>query len=127
MAVAAACSRAGRTADAPVQPEPPDSAYLAWVAAHPVIVEVENNYEIPMQVFASGSGIYYRMGIVAQGQRGTFTLRQALTLGGMVEFVTQPTGYGPQISGGQLYVAPGDTVDFVIATLLQGTLAIVRP
>lgn len=93
-----------------------------------VVVYVTNNYEIPLEIYAAGSGTEYRMGLVHQGAQGRFVLRQAmLTSGGQVEFVARPTGFGPRISGGVLLLHPGDVVDFDIATNLAGSHAEIRP
>jgi alpha-amylase len=65
---------------------------------------------------------------VHQGAEGRFVLRQAmLASGAQVEFVARPTGYGPNVSGGELLLHAGDVVDFEIATNLAGTRATIRP
>jgi hypothetical protein len=125
-AVPACAHRRGAVAE-PATPEATDSLALALALANPVVVEVVNDYEIPMEFYASGSGIYYRMGTVAQGMRGRFILRAALVVGGFVQLIATPTGYGPQIPSDRLQIVPGDTIDFRITPLLRSSIATVRP
>lgn len=127
LAVFPACAHR-RGAAAEPAPEPlPDSLALAWAIANPVVVEVVNDYEIPMEIYASGSGIHYRMGTVAQGMQGRFILRAAVVVGGFVQLIATPTGYGPQIPSDRLHIIPGDTIDFRITPLLRSSIATVRP
>lgn len=127
LVIGPACIHRGGTPLSTAKPEERDSLAFAMAVADPVVVEVTNNYEIPMEVYASGSGMFYRMGTVAQGMQGRFVLRAALVVGGMVELVAQPTGYGPLVRSGQLQIVPGDIVDFTIATMLTGSIATIRP
>ncbi len=93
-----------------------------------VVVYVRNDYEIPMEVYVVGAGTYYRLGVVNPGIDSRFVLRHdVLSTTRQVEFVAQASGYGPRARSGELYVSPGDVVDFTIATQLIGTRAVVRP
>jgi hypothetical protein len=99
----------------------------AW-GTESVVVYVTNHYALPMEVYAVGSGISYRMGVVNPGMDGRFTLRAAmLASGDQVEFQAAPSGYGRRVRSERVQVAPGDVVDFEIATNLIGTRAVVRP
>jgi hypothetical protein len=92
-----------------------------------VLVNVTNNYATSMEVHAIASGINYRMGTVSPGIPRQFVLQRAiLGSGGMVEFLAQASGYGPRARSEQLQLVPGDIVDFVIATNLEGSTATVR-
>ena len=92
-----------------------------------VVVNVINHYALPMDAYAVGGGTEYRMGIVYPGTQRRFLLRQAtLATGPEVEFVAQPTGYGPRVSGGVLDLRRGDVVEFEIATNLRGSVARIR-
>lgn len=99
------------------------------LSADSVVVNVTNNYSIPMEVYAVGAGTAYRMGTVNPGIPSRFVLRRDLLAGnGQVEFVAQASGYGPRTRSGVLQLMAGDVaVDFEIATLLQGSRATVRP
>ncbi|MGD0484264.1 MAG: hypothetical protein ABSB58_06375, partial [Gemmatimonadales bacterium] len=93
-----------------------------------VVVYVTNNYEVPMEIVAFGSGTSYRMGVVNPGIESRFVLRRAmLATTGDVGFVVHASGYGPQKTIESIRIAPGDTVDVVIATFLAGSRAVVRP
>jgi alpha-amylase len=93
-----------------------------------VVVYVSNNYAIPMEVYAAGSGTDYRMGTVNPGIVSRFVLRwDVLGTNRQVEFVAQASGYGPRVRTGRIYVSPGDIVDFEISTQLVGSRAVVRP
>ncbi len=93
-----------------------------------VVVYVTNNYEIPMEVYVIGAGTSYRLGVVDPGIDRRFVLRHdVVSTNRQVEFVAQASGYGPRARSGQLYVAPGEEVDFTIASQLIGTRAVVRP
>ncbi len=101
----------------PAEEEGPDS----------VVVTVINHYELPMEAIAVGAGTEYRMGVVYPGTDRRFILREAmLATGRQVEFVAQPTGFGPRVSGGVLDLRHGDVVEFEIATNLRGSVARIR-
>ncbi len=93
-----------------------------------VVVFVTNNWELPMDVFASSAGTNYRMGTVNPGIVSRFVLRRdMLATDRIVQFVAQATGYGPRIAAEPLMITPGDIVDFEISTHLVGSRAEVRP
>ena len=94
----------------------------------PVSVEVINNYGLAMEVEAIGSGIRYRMGTVHPGMSGHFVLPQAMVGNGLVELFAHPTVNAREVArSGQLLLAAGQVVDFVIAPQLFNSTATVRP
>lgn len=97
----------------------------AQPADAPVHVNVINHYTLPVDVFAVGSGVTYRMGTVHPGIASTFVLRQSMVGNGPVEFVAQPAGTEPPVRSGQLLLAPGDVVEFEITTPLFHSTATV--
>jgi len=92
-----------------------------------VHVVVTNNYEVPMVVYASGTGTTLRLGIVAPGIEREFVLRRHSYENGPVTFSAGPSGDPRRVSAWPLQLVSGDVVDFVIATLLNGTTATIRP
>ena len=84
-----------------------------------VEVRVRNQNALPMEVFASGSGINHRMGTVHPGMNGNFVIPQNLVGNGSVEFGARPSGGGgrPYLSG-QVMLAPGALIEFQIAPQL---------
>jgi hypothetical protein len=94
----------------------------------PVSVNVTNNAQSAMEIFAIGSGTSYRMGVVAPGIARRFELRLSMVgSGGRVQFLAQASGAGPRIQSDEIVLSPGDVVDFEITTNLIGSRAIVRP
>jgi len=96
--------------------------------AAPVIVNVTNNSQSAMEIYAVGGGTSYRIGTVAPAIARQFELRPGMIAsGGQVQFVAQASGAGPRVQSDQLTLAPGDVVDFEITTNLVGSRATVRP
>lgn len=96
--------------------------------AAPVTVNVTNNSQSAMEIYAVGGGTAYRMGTVAPGIARRFEVRAGMiATGGQVQFVAQATGAGPRVQADPLTLRPGDVVDFEITTSLVGTRATVRP
>ena len=94
----------------------------------PVGVNVTNNSQSAMEIYAVGSGTSYRIGVVAPGLARRFELRLGMIAsGGHVHFLAQASGQGPRVQSEELVLAPGDVVDFEIATNLVGSRATVRP
>jgi hypothetical protein len=94
----------------------------------PVSVNVTNNSQSAMEIFAIGSGTSYRLGVVAPGIARRFELRLSMVgSGGRVQFLAQASGAGPRIQSDEILLSPGDVVDFEITTNLIGSRATVRP
>lgn len=116
LALAVACAHAGASDTDEPQPT------LA-----PVRVEVLNHYALPMEIYVAGAGATYRLGIVAPEMTATFVVPQNLLAKGSAEFRAQPTARGPSFRSGELLLAPGAIVDFVIASVLFSSNATIRP
>jgi len=93
----------------------------------PVTVEVLNRFALPMEVYALGSGITHRLGTVHPGMRGHFVVPQNLIGGGSVRIEARPSGDGKPFRSGELLIAPGSVVDFVIAAQLFNSTVTLRP
>ncbi|MGH7507992.1 MAG: hypothetical protein ACREMZ_00800 [Gemmatimonadales bacterium] len=87
-------------------------------AAGSVEVAVTNQNALPMEVYATGSGINHRMGTVHPGMDGHFTIPQNLIGSGSVQFEARPSGGGQLFRSGNLLLAPGSFVEFMIAAQL---------
>src|SRR5512143_2450854 len=96
-------------------------------AAKPVRVEVTNHYALPMEIFVAGAGASYRLGVVNPEMVGLFTIPQNLLAKGSAEFRAQPTAGGPQFRSGELLLAPGAVVNFILAAQLFNSTATIRP
>lgn len=99
-----ACARAGGGEAAP--------------SAGTVEVSVTNRNALPMEVYASGSGINHRMGTVHPGMGGHFVIPQNLVGGGSVQFEARPSGGGQPFRSGEVLLAPGSLIEFQIAAQL---------
>jgi hypothetical protein len=102
---ASACARSG----AGDEPEPSEGR---------VYVGVTNQHALPMEVYALASGITHRMGTVHPGMGSQFFLPQNLVGSGSVRFEARPSGGGPPFRSGDLLLAPGAIVEFMIAAQL---------
>lgn len=98
----------------------------ALAARRPVVVNVTNHYNAPMEIYAVGSGTSYRMGTVFAGLASQFVLRQAMVGKGPVEFVARADGARP-VRSDRILVPAGVVVDFEIGTQLLLSTVIVRP
>jgi hypothetical protein len=96
--------------------------------APPVSVHVTNNSQSAMEIYAVGAGTSYHLGTVAPGIPRSFELRPSMiAAGGHVSFLAQASGAGPRVQSEDLFLRPGDVVDFEITTNLVGSRATVRP
>jgi hypothetical protein len=97
-------------------------------ARMPVTVNVTNNYETSIEVFAVGAGTSYHLGSVSPGIVRSFELNMNMIgSGGSVHLLAQVTGYGPRVQTDDLVLTPGDIVDFVVTTNFLDSRATVRP
>ena len=83
-----------------------------------VEVTVTNQNALPMEVYASGSGINHRMGTVHPGMNGHFVIPQTLVGNGSVLFEARPSGGGQPFRSGEILLAPGSLIQFLIAPQL---------
>ena len=87
-------------------------------SAGSVEVQVTNQNALPMEVYASGSGINHRMGTVYPGMNSHFVIPQNLVGNGSVQFEARPSGGGQPFRSGEVLLAPGAYVQFQIAPRL---------
>ena len=102
---ASACARSGGSDE----PQP------AQARVH---LQVTNRNALPMEVYASGSGIDHRMGTVHPGMGGHFLVPQNLVGSGSVRLEARPSGGGQPFRSGDLLLGPGSIVELVIAAQL---------
>jgi hypothetical protein len=92
-----------------------------------VEVTVTNQNALPMEVYASGSGISHRIGTVHPGMDGHFVIPQTLVGNGSVQFEARPSGGGQPFRSGEILLAPGTLVQFQIAPQLFNSTVTRRP
>jgi hypothetical protein len=92
-----------------------------------VEVSVTNQNALPMEVYASGSGISHRIGTVHPGMNGHFVIPQNLVGNGSVQFEARPSGGGQPFRSGEILLAPGSMVQFQIASQLFNSTVTRRP
>jgi hypothetical protein len=85
-----------------------------------VRLKVTNETTFPFEVHVFGSGINHRLGTVSPGMVSHFVVPKAMIGNGPVEFQAGAA------RSGQLLLAPGDEVDFVIKTPAFSSTATVR-
>jgi hypothetical protein len=83
-----------------------------------VYVSVKNQHALPMEVYATASGINHRMGTVNPGMNSQFFLPQNLVGSGSVRFEARPSGGGQPFRSGDILLQPGSIVEFTIAPQL---------
>jgi len=93
----------------------------------PVRVEVTNRFALPVEVYAVGAGMRYRLGMVHPGMVARLTVPPAMVGGGQVEFHAGPNAGGGTYRSGGLLLSPGSIVDLVIEAQLFASTATLRP
>jgi hypothetical protein len=96
-------------------------------AAGTATLVVQNDNFADMKVYVARSGVVAtRLGMAAGLSTTTFAIHRGLFADGTLELVVRPIG-GTSVAGsGQLLVAPGQTITFMIQPLLPTSMAIVR-
>jgi hypothetical protein len=92
----------------------------------PVRVEARNNYALPVDLYAVGSGITHRLGTVNPGLSASFTIPPNLLAGNGVELQARTSPTDPGFSSEELLLAPGTVVDFLIAPQLFSSTVTLR-
>jgi hypothetical protein len=92
-----------------------------------VSVEVTNRHALPMEIYAVGSGITHRLGTVHPGLSGRFRLPQNLIGSSSVQFEARPGGVLRPFRSGEILLAPGSVVDFVIGSQIFNSTVTRRP
>ncbi|HEY7612038.1 MAG TPA: hypothetical protein VH764_03525 [Gemmatimonadales bacterium] len=90
-----------------------------------VQVQVSNSSGGPLDVYATGSGMSYRVGTVHPGISELFMVRPGMTLNSSVEFVAQSAD-GRMVRSGPMLLRPGDVVDFDLTPYTATSNATVR-
>ena len=94
----------------------------------PARVKVMNNARQAMEVLIVGSGITHRLGSVNPGMDAWFNVPETLVGNAPVEFLAHPVADRRQVvRTGQLQLAPGRIVDFIIDATLFNSTATIRP
>lgn len=89
----------------------------------PVTVRVVNNYALPVEIEAVGSGSRYRLGTVHPGMSATFTIPPALRSTTTVELLARSSGTRRIGRSGPLMLSPGSEVEFTVTTQMFDTSA----
>ncbi|MEA2724847.1 MAG: hypothetical protein QOH59_2618 [Gemmatimonadales bacterium] len=116
----------------------PGLLLTVWACAHssgsevrptdqPVSIEVTNRHALPMEIYAVGSGINHRLGTVNPGLSSHFVLPPNLIGSSSVQFEARPGVNGQPFRSGEILLAPGSVVDFVIGAQLFNSTVTKRP
>ena len=92
-----------------------------------VAIEVTNRHALPMEIYAVGSGINHRLGTVHPGLSSHFVLPQNLIGSSSVGLEARPGGNIQPFRSGDILLAPGSVVDFVIGAQLFNSTVTRRP
>jgi hypothetical protein len=92
----------------------------------PVRVEARNNYALPVDLYAVGSGITHRLGTVHPGMSASFTIPQNLLAGNGVELQARSSPSTRGFTSEELLLRPGTVVDFWIAPQLFSSTVTLR-
>lgn len=95
--------------------------------SEPVSVEVTNRHALPMEIYAVGSGINHRLGTVHPGMSSHFVLPQNLIGSSSVELEARAGQNIRPFRSGEILLAPGSVVDFVIGSQLFNSTVTRRP
>ena len=93
----------------------------------PVRVEVTNRHPLAVEVYAFGTGIERRLGIVEPGLKASFVVPPNLTTSGDVELQVSPAASNQRFRSGPLLLAPGSIVDLIVTPQLFSSTATIRP
>lgn len=91
----------------------------------PIGVQVQNQNFNDMNVFAVSGGMARRLGMVIGASTGTFSLDPSYATRPLYIVAAPIGGYG-RASTGQLNVAAGDTVEFMIGPRLANSGVLIR-
>lgn len=93
----------------------------------PVHLAVDNKYALAVEVSVLRDGGRYRLGVVHPGMQSEFVVPPAYVGGSSIEFYVTPTVVGPSYSSGPILLAPGETVDLRVSTVLFSSTTTIRP
>ncbi|HEY5939643.1 MAG TPA: hypothetical protein VIT87_02400 [Gemmatimonadales bacterium] len=96
-------------------------------AHEPVSIEVTNRHALPMEIYAVGSGINHRLGTVHPGLSSHFVLPQNLIGSSSVQLEARAGQNFRPFRSGEILMAPGSVVDFVIGAQLFNSTVTLRP
>lgn len=110
---ATACSRTGEAAG-------------EVVPANAIGLQVKNNNFLDMDIYTIANGVSTRIGTVTGSTTRSFVLDPSLALGTGLRIVASPIGGNGRASSGSLTVAPGQTIEFDIGTVLSNSSAYIK-
>lgn len=93
----------------------------------PVHVAVDNKYALAVEVSVERDGARHRLGVVHPGMQSEFVVPPAYVGGTSIEFTVAPTVVGPGYRSGPILLAPGETVDLRVSTVLFSSTTTIRP
>ncbi|MDX2192403.1 MAG: hypothetical protein NW201_03545 [Gemmatimonadales bacterium] len=121
--VVAACAQAPRRAVPVVTSAPPVAG--AAVRQGDVVLEALNQFALPVDVVASGSGIQQRLGTVDPGMRARWRIPPGIVAGRSLQLQVNAGTAAPPWRSEALLVAPGNGVSLTIGAQLFNSVAVV--
>jgi hypothetical protein len=101
-----------------------DETYVKPAA--PVTVQVTNNFALPVEIFARGSGTVVRLGTVHPGMNARFVVPPAVLSTTTVELEAHASSTSRVGRSGPMLLAPGVIVDFTVTSAMFNSTADIR-
>ncbi len=92
----------------------------------PIPVHVKNENFLDMNIAVVVSGVSRRLGNVVGNGSGDFTIDGNLALGQTLYLTATPIGGRGQATSGGLSIAPGQMIEFIVASTLRQSVATVH-
>lgn len=94
------------------EPHPKHKASVSD-SSNMTLVEVQNNRNVPVTVYAQDSSGEVKLGVVGADSDATFQMKKAITLDGDVDFFVHPKGQQTEETG-NVELRPGDRLAILV-------------
>ena len=91
-----------------------------------ITVQVRNNNFLDMDVYAVSEALATRIGTVTGNSSRTFLLNPSLASASDFRIVATPIGGNGRATTGSINVAPGQTLEFTIGSILRNSTVSIR-
>ena len=103
-----------------------DEDQPAATPSAPVMVSVVNNFALPVEIFARGSGTVVRLGTVHPGMTASFVVPHSVLATTTIELEARSSSTSRVGRSGPLILAPGSNVDFTVTSTMFNSTANIR-
>ena len=92
----------------------------------PIALHVKNDNYLDMTIAVVSRGVSRRIGMVVGNSAADFSIDQTFVFGNEFSLTATPIGGSGRASSGSLFVSEGQSVDFLVGSMLRQSSAIVR-